>query len=139
MRNQSDLISCRRLLSLKYAFKQILYNIVPFIWILFIKLYKLTKVYYMGCGIACFLRILVAFYIGLKDKANIVYSIKTILFYNLLVSLFFSFLMVLGSRQLGKLFLSSDKELDAFKVSMNIFALHLPFCTMLASMNTIFR
>ena len=104
-----------------------------------VEVFNITKVYYMGCGIGCFLRVLVSFYIGLKDKAKIISSMKSILFYKMCVSLFFSLLLFFVSRHLGNLFLSTDKELDAFVSSMNIFALHLPFCMCLASMTTIYR
>ena len=86
-----------------------------------------------------FLRIMVSFNIGLGNRVRIKNSIKTILFYQLVVSLVFSVLLFFGARPLGKLLLNTDEELDAFQTSMIIFSLHLPADMLLPSMSTIFR
>ena len=96
-------------------------------------------VFSIGCGISCFLRTIVSYFVAMKNDKMILYLLKVIYLYAIILGLILSVLFFALSSYMGRLFYSDSESLEVFKICYKIFCLHFTLAYLIPVINTTYR
>ena len=88
---------------------------------------------------SAFLRTIMSHFIGKKDKTKIKQTLKTIYLYIFMCSFVFSILILISSQFIGRLFYTSEEEVNLTAKCIRIFCIHVLYQVFLPSLFVTFK
>ena len=93
----------------------------------------------IGFGISCFMRTIVSYFVAMKNNEMILYSLKVIFLYTIILGLILSALLFTLSSYVGRIFYSDSESLETFGYCYKIFCLHFTFTYFIPVINSTYR